>query len=291
MTLHRPVPIQPDHHEQKRNRAPTTQRTLCCQPWRCHRTLCPLRALMIAPTQLFCRLWPPCAHPRRGASYRSKATTSPSSPITTPRSARPRHPPHSALAAQLRGWLQPPQDRLRRLLGLKTLSAPGPQALRRNPRPPASKAFSIGLVLGRLARTPVVFDFQGSLTEEMIDHQFLRHGQRRSQATALLETWIDRTAPVVFTSSTHAAELLDGGVRLQAPTDHCPARLRQHRRFPPRRRFPARRVGRASASLGIPPDAKVIVYLGLLARYQGASIPYWKRLGSILARHDNVYLC
>ena len=32
----------------------------------------------------------------------------------------------------------------------------------------------IGLVLGRLFGLPVVFDFQGSLTEEMIDHQFLR---------------------------------------------------------------------------------------------------------------------
>ena len=31
----------------------------------------------------------------------------------------------------------------------------------------------IGLVLGRLFRVPVVFDFQGSLTEEMIDHHFL----------------------------------------------------------------------------------------------------------------------
>ncbi|MEZ4558894.1 MAG: glycosyltransferase [Caldilineaceae bacterium] len=34
----------------------------------------------------------------------------------------------------------------------------------------------IGVVLGKLAGLPVVFDFQGSLTEEMIDHNFLADG-------------------------------------------------------------------------------------------------------------------
>ena len=34
----------------------------------------------------------------------------------------------------------------------------------------------IGSVLGRLARIPVVFDFQGSLTAEMLDHHFITEG-------------------------------------------------------------------------------------------------------------------
>ncbi|MEZ4582117.1 MAG: hypothetical protein R3A10_10870 [Caldilineaceae bacterium] len=38
---------------------------------------------------------------------------------------------------------------------------------------PISTKALIGVVLGKLAGLPVVFDFQGSLTEEMIDHNFL----------------------------------------------------------------------------------------------------------------------
>ena len=34
----------------------------------------------------------------------------------------------------------------------------------------------IGAVLSRLWRVPLVFDFQGSMTSEMVDHDFLKPG-------------------------------------------------------------------------------------------------------------------
>jgi hypothetical protein len=49
----------------------------------------------------------------------------------------------------------------------------------------------IGLVLGRLFGLPVVFDFQGSMTEEMIDHHFLTRGSRVHRPLRRLERWID----------------------------------------------------------------------------------------------------
>lgn len=58
----------------------------------------------------------------------------------------------------------------------------------------------IGLVLGRLFGLPVVFDFQGSLTEEMIDHKFLSRDSAIYKPLRKLEQWIDHTSPVIFTS-------------------------------------------------------------------------------------------
>ena len=74
----------------------------------------------------------------------------------------------------------------------------------------------IGLVLGRLTSTPVVFDFQGSLTEEMLDHNFLRRDSRVYAPLRKLETWIDRESPVIFTSSAHAENILTDAIRLPA---------------------------------------------------------------------------
>ncbi|MBC7315887.1 MAG: glycosyltransferase family 4 protein [Chloroflexi bacterium] len=125
----------------------------------------------------------------------------------------------------------------------------------------------IGAILSKLWGVPYVFDFQGSLTSEMIDHGFLKAGGRAYRFMRRLEEWIDRTAPYILTSSTHAARLLTGEF-------HCP----------PERLFCApdavntavfRPLPRDEAwvaykrSWGIPEGRTVVVYLGLLAPYQG----------------------
>ena len=66
----------------------------------------------------------------------------------------------------------------------------------------------IGLVLGRLFRKPVVFDFQGSLTGEMIDHGFLNKDGRLYGLMRRLEQWIDRSSAAILPSSAHAERLL-----------------------------------------------------------------------------------
>ncbi len=147
----------------------------------------------------------------------------------------------------------------------------------------------IALVLGRLAGIPVVFDFQGSLTEEMIDHKFLRRDSWVYKPLRRLERWIDQSAPVVFTSSAHAADILiqDFGCRPQqiiALPDCVNTGV-----FKPAADFPPGQIEALRAQLGIPPGAKVIVYLGLLAKYQGTEL-LLEAFQSILAEHDNVYL-
>jgi len=66
----------------------------------------------------------------------------------------------------------------------------------------------IGLVLGKLFNIPVVFDLQGSLTEEMIDHNFLQRDSAIYKPLRRLEEWIVRASPAIFTSSAHAERMV-----------------------------------------------------------------------------------
>lgn len=124
----------------------------------------------------------------------------------------------------------------------------------------------IGSVIGRALRKPVVFDYQGSLTEEMLDHKFLRRGGLRHRLFRRLERFIDGLPSVIVPSGPAArAFLLKRGVdpeRVQLVEDavdvaHLDPELQL--------------AGRAQMrhALGIPNGAPTVVYLGLLADYQG----------------------
>jgi glycosyltransferase involved in cell wall biosynthesis len=130
----------------------------------------------------------------------------------------------------------------------------------------------IGLVLGRLFRVPVVFDFQGSMTSEMVDHHFLKPGSTSHSTLLKLETWIDRSAPVILTSTAYTARML---------TDEFGCRPEQVRSLPdcvnseifkPVSQHHPAEIAALRDRLGIPAGRKLIVYLGLLAEYQGTSI-------------------
>lgn len=132
----------------------------------------------------------------------------------------------------------------------------------------------IGSLIGRLLGIPVLFDFQGSLTAEMIDHQFLDPDGFWYRPLRWLECQIIRWPQAIVTSSYNAARV-----------------LREEFHFPPERLFTVpdavntdtfrplddmpewkERRARLRATLGVPPDSPVVVYLGLLAPYQGTDI-------------------
>jgi glycosyltransferase involved in cell wall biosynthesis len=128
----------------------------------------------------------------------------------------------------------------------------------------------IGGVLSRLIRRPMVFDYQGSLTEEMLDHRFLRHGSRFEWLVRRLERWIDQMPAAIITSSNNARQrLLNTGhdsALVTAVSDAVDTT-----RFRPDALSPEER-DRVRARLGIRPDQVVIGYLGLLAPYQGSDL-------------------
>ena len=64
----------------------------------------------------------------------------------------------------------------------------------------------IGGVVGRLFGVPTVMDYQGSLTDEMRQHKFLRPDGKRERFWRRIETIAERAAGAIVTSTQHAAD-------------------------------------------------------------------------------------
>jgi glycosyltransferase involved in cell wall biosynthesis len=147
----------------------------------------------------------------------------------------------------------------------------------------------IGGVAARLLRRPLVFDFQGSLSGEMVDHGFLRPDGRLYGPVRRLERFIDHGADAIVTSSGQATrQLLDEMAvdprRLFALPDCVDSTA-----FRPGLLKDSERADRRSA-LGIPPGHNVVVYLGLLARHQGTDLLLSAARRVVDARPDTHFL-
>lgn len=127
----------------------------------------------------------------------------------------------------------------------------------------------IGRAVSALTGAPLVFDYQGSLTAEMLDHHFVRPGGKREWFFRTLENRIDRVPRAILTSSQHSAQLLRDSLKDQAhrvvPLPDCV----DIDFFRPRTPDDQADVAAIKDQLGIPGDRTVVIYLGLLAPYQG----------------------
>jgi len=126
----------------------------------------------------------------------------------------------------------------------------------------------IGWILSKITGAPLIFDFQGSMTGEMVDHNFLKKSSLSFRLFRLIEEKISHMAKVILTSSLHSARLLkeDFGVSVGRiyPTPDCvdtdtfhPAVLMKEEK------------SALKQALHIPLDKQLIVYAGILTQYQG----------------------
>jgi glycosyltransferase involved in cell wall biosynthesis len=126
----------------------------------------------------------------------------------------------------------------------------------------------IGYFLSRIQRVPLVADFQGSMTSEMVDHNFLNPKGPLYRWVRLLEMRIDELPDVILTSTNQAALLLEqyfgcDSYRIQPLPDSINVDF-----FRPNVLTPDE-IAAQRATLGLPNDHIVVVYLGLLADHQG----------------------
>lgn len=125
---------------------------------------------------------------------------------------------------------------------------------------------SIALMLRPLLGIPLVMDFQGSLTTECRDHGFFKGGSLLERLFSGVERFVNGAADAIITSSTAGAEALvsEWGVpkrKVSAVIDGVDTEF-----FRPYPRGEARR------QLGIADTTPLVVYLGLLNRYQGVDL-------------------
>lgn len=127
----------------------------------------------------------------------------------------------------------------------------------------------IGSLICRLLRLPLVFDFQGSLTSEMLDHRFLTTRSPFIAPLRRLEHWIDRQPAMVLANSHHSAGLLVNSYGVSADKIRVLPDCVDVQRFAPSPAQSKAARDQRRHELGIPADAVVVIYLGLLAPYQG----------------------
>jgi len=136
----------------------------------------------------------------------------------------------------------------------------------------------IGAVIGHLFGLPVLFDRQGSLTQEMVDHHFLNPQGPWYRWVRLLEERINHMADKIITSTQLGAVQLErhGNSRMHVrPLPDCVSLDFFRPDTLTKQEIKARR-----AALGLPENRPVVVYLGLLADYQG--IPHLTQAARIL---------
>ena len=140
----------------------------------------------------------------------------------------------------------------------------------------------IGSVLARLARIPIVFDFQGSLTAEMLDHQFIRVDTLGYYWWRRLEERIVEMPDAVIASTTQSVEILAREFEREKAVHSLPDSVNLDF-FKPDCVTPEVRAHRR-AEFGIPQNRQLVVYLGLLADYQG--IPHLLEAAARLRAQD-----
>jgi len=125
----------------------------------------------------------------------------------------------------------------------------------------------IASVLARPWHTPVVFDYQGSLTDELIQHRFIRPRSLAHLVFHHAEQVIDRIADAVVTSTYHAADALRAKIGTHLLIEALPDGVNANT-FHPNVLSPTERA-HLRAHFGIGADEPVVVFLGLLAAHQG----------------------
>jgi glycosyltransferase involved in cell wall biosynthesis len=128
----------------------------------------------------------------------------------------------------------------------------------------------IGYPISRMLRVPLVFDLQGSLTSEMIDHGFLKPSGLLYRRLRRLEQTVDGLPSATITSTQHAKDLLCGEFGCDDRQIHIIPDSVNGQFFQPRHDRENDRELRSA--VGIPPDCSVVVYLGLLAEWQGIGL-------------------
>jgi glycosyltransferase involved in cell wall biosynthesis len=124
----------------------------------------------------------------------------------------------------------------------------------------------VGMLLKKILRIPLLFDCQGSLTGEIVDHGFVGKGSFAAAVFGRLESLINTSADAIITSSTPAADALvtNWGVQgemVTAVTDGVNTD-----------EFFTSDKAAARKMLHLPDDVPVAAFLGLFNRYQGVDL-------------------
>ncbi len=146
----------------------------------------------------------------------------------------------------------------------------------------------LGWFLSKLTGAPLLFDFQGSLTGEMLDHHFIKRDSKFFKPLSWLEKRIDHMAKAILTSSHNAAKLLIEEYQVPAGNIHPTPDCANPDKFDPAALSNAEKIA-LKQSLGIPLDKQLLVFVGLLTEYQGVGLML-KALSILKSQRNDFHL-
>ncbi len=129
------------------------------------------------------------------------------------------------------------------------------------------EGFIVGYLLNLIFKIPFVFDCQGSLTAELVDHNFVKKGSFLYKIFCSIEKWIYLKSTVIVTSSANTANYLIKNFKITnekivplidgITPEHFPlyTNTKQIRK-----------------NLNLPINKKIAVYIGVLNKYQGIDL-------------------
>ena len=144
-----------------------------------------------------------------------------------------------------------------------------------------------GILLGKIykkfRRIPLVFDFQGSLTGELVDHNFLKRKSLAFKFIRKVEKSINSSADAIVVSSANSANLLkeeldvkkDKIFVVQDGVDVNEFKMYKD-------------TVDLKRKLNLPLNKKIVVYLGLLNRYQGVDC-LLEAISYLVKKNQNVH--
>lgn len=125
----------------------------------------------------------------------------------------------------------------------------------------------IGRFVSAALRRPLVFDYQGSLTDELASHDYAERGGMVLRAMGVAERWIDSGADRVVPSTGRAGTRLRNRLGPDAVVDVIDGvDTDEFTPLPPARRAEVRRA------FGLPEQGVLALYVGVLAPYQGIDL-------------------
>ena len=141
----------------------------------------------------------------------------------------------------------------------------------------------VGKIYEKFGRIPLVFDFQGSLTGELVDHNFLKRKSFAFKFIRKVEKSINSSADAIVVSSANSANLLkeeldvkkDKIFVVQDGVDVNEFKMYKD-------------TADLKRKLNLPLNKKIVVYLGLLNRYQGVDC-LLEAISYLVKKNQNVH--
>ena len=121
----------------------------------------------------------------------------------------------------------------------------------------------LGSIYKKFKRVPLIFDCQGSLTEELVDHNFLKKGSLFFKFIRRVEKIICNFADAIVVSSTNSANFFKEEFEFRESKIFLVSDSVDGGKFK------VSNCINLKKELKLPLDKKIVVYLGLLNKYQG----------------------